>query len=311
MEGASFLWAGGRAGRCQEAGGGLPGSALPGAVLRAGGRNGGVRSAGRAETGAESVLEAGWEGRGDDLRNAGRMVRWQAQVRAVSHRAVLLAGGRSRGARSAGRTEARSGGIAAGGAALDLALARETLRNPTPSRRRHQRGCSRAHDNAFAGGAVCLELGSPCLFCQTGLRLSGHCGAGWRWTAGARRWGGGVVEPDRWRCRGLEPAGGVREVPEDGSGWAAQAESIPLPRTMDGCLPAPASRSVAAGGRAVCRLVRRAVASPSFGSDEAGDTPGLGRPGVADVDQGDTPASPGVSGCRGDGVRPCGWGAVG
>lgn len=40
---------------------------------------------------------------------------------------------------------------------------------------------------------------------------------------------------------------------------------------MDGCLPAPASRSVAAGGRAVCRLVRRAVASPSFGSDEAGD----------------------------------------
>lgn len=36
MEGASFLWAGGRAGGCQEAGGGLPGSALPGAVLRAG-----------------------------------------------------------------------------------------------------------------------------------------------------------------------------------------------------------------------------------------------------------------------------------
>lgn len=72
-----------------------------------------------------------------------------------------------------------------------------------------------------------------------------------------------------------------------------------LPRAMDGCLPAPASRSVAAGGRAVCRLVRRAVASPSFGSDEAGDPPGLGRPGDADVDQGDTPASPGVSGCRG------------
>jgi hypothetical protein len=157
----------------------------------------GVRSAGRAEAGAGSVLEAGWEGRGDDLRNAGRMVRWQAQVRAVSHRAVLLAGGRSRGARSAGRTEARSADIGAGGTALDLALAREALRNPTPSRRRHQRGCSRAHNNAFAGGAVCLELGSPCLFCQTGLRLSGHWGAGWRWTAGARRWGGGVVEPDR------------------------------------------------------------------------------------------------------------------
>ena len=161
MEGASFLWAGGRAGGCQEAGGGLPGSALPGAVLRAGGRNGGVRSAGRAETGAESVLEAGWEGRGDDLRNAGRMVRWQAQVRAVSHRAVLLAGGRSRGARSAGRTEARSADIGAGGTGLDLALAREVLHPPWPSRRRHQRGCSRAHNNAFAGGAVCLELGSP------------------------------------------------------------------------------------------------------------------------------------------------------
>ena len=220
MEGASFLWAGGRAGGCQEAGGGLPGSALPGAVLRAGGRNGGVRSAGRAETGAESVLEAGWEGRGDDLRNAGRMVRWQAQVRAVSHRAVLLAGGRSRGARSAGRTEARSADIGAGGAALDLALAREVLHPPWPSRRRHQRGCSRAHNNAFAGGAVCLELGSPCLFCQTGLRLSGHWGAGWRWTAGARRWGGGV-----------------REGPEDGSGWAAQAESIPLLRTMNRVVP--------------------------------------------------------------------------
>lgn len=150
----------------------------------------------------------------------------------------------------------------------------------------------------------------PCLFCQTGLRLSGHCGAGWRWTAGALRWGGG--------------AGSVA-VPRSGAGrWgagrAAQAESIPLPRTMgracllpramDGCLPAPASRSLAAGGRVVCRLVRRAVASPSFGSDEAGDPPGLGRPGVADVDQGDTPASPGVSGCRGDGVRPCGWGGV-
>lgn len=110
----------------------------------------------------------------------------------------------------------------------------------------------------------------PCLFCQTGLRLSGHCGAGWRWTAGALRWGGG--------------AGSVA-VPRSGAGrWgagrAAQAESIPLPRTMgracllpramDGCLPAPASRSLAAGGRVVCRLVRRAVASPSFGSDEAG-----------------------------------------
>lgn len=29
----------------------------------------------------------------------------------------------------------------------------------------------------------------------------------------------------------------MREVPEDGSGWAAQAESIPLPRTMNRVVP--------------------------------------------------------------------------
>ena len=44
-----------------------------------------------------------------------------------------------------------------------------------------------------------------------------------------------------------------------------------MPRPEDGCLLAFTFRSVAAGGRAVCRLVRRAVASPSFGSYEAGD----------------------------------------
>lgn len=139
--------------------------------------------------------------------------------------AVLRAGGRSRGARSAGRTEARSADIGAGGTALDLALAREALRNPTPSRRRHQRGCSRAHDNAFAGGAVCLELGSPCLFCQTGLRLSGHCGPGWRWTAGARRWGGGVV--GWWSRIGDGAAVWSRPV---GCGKGRRTAQVGLPR---------------------------------------------------------------------------------
>ena len=75
MEGASFLRAGGRAGRCQEAGGGLPGSALPGAVLRAGGRNGVfVRLEGRRQArgrssrldgkGVEMIFgtQAGWCG---------------------------------------------------------------------------------------------------------------------------------------------------------------------------------------------------------------------------------------------------------
>lgn len=72
---AFFLRAGGRAGRCQEAGGGLPGSALPGAVLRAGGRNGVfVRLEGRRQArgrssrldgkGVEMIFgtQAGWCG---------------------------------------------------------------------------------------------------------------------------------------------------------------------------------------------------------------------------------------------------------
>ena len=208
------------------------------------------------------------------------------------------------GARSAGRTEARSADIGAGGAALDLALAREVLRNPTPSRRRPQRGCSRAHDKTFAGGAVCLELGSLCLFCQTGLRLSGHCGAGWRWTAGTRRWGGGVVEP----------AGGVREgLPRLSPSlcfgrWAGRA--FCLGRWMGVCLRLHPGRWPQGEGRSAVWCGGRWRVLP-LGRMKRGGPPGRGRPGDADVDQGDTPASPGVSGCRGDGVRPCGWGAVG
>ncbi len=113
------------------------------------------------------------------------------------------------GCRSARRTEARGGGIGAGGTALEVAFSREALHLPWPSRRRPQRGCSSAHDNTFAGGQSASSSEAPAFLCQTGLRLSGHCGPGWRWTAGTR-WGcGGWWAVDRWRCRGEEPAGGV------------------------------------------------------------------------------------------------------
>ncbi len=76
-----------------------------------------------------------------------------------------------------------------------------------PSRRRPQRGCSSAHDNTFAGGAVRIELGSHRLSLpdrsaserplRCGVAVDGGCAAGWRWTV------------DRWRCSGVEPAGGA------------------------------------------------------------------------------------------------------
>jgi hypothetical protein len=75
--------------------------------------------------------------------------------------------------------------------------------------------------------------------------------------------------------------GGVAVAQRGAGRWGGGTGSIPLPerwvgacllpRPEDGCLLAFTFRSVAAGGRAVCRLVRRAVASPSFGSYEAGD----------------------------------------
>ena len=113
------------------------------------------------------------------------------------------------GCRSARRTEARGGDIGAGGTARKVAVSREALHLPWPSRRRPQRGCSGAHDNTFAGGAVCIELGSPCLSLpdrsaseralRAGVAVDGGYAAGWRW-----RWAA-----DRWRCRGEEPAVGV------------------------------------------------------------------------------------------------------
>ena len=102
MEGASFLRAGGRAGRCQEAGGGLPGSALPEGFVPIGCRNGGgVLPSGRCRIGA-----------------AHRPVRCRG---AFVHRAKVVVSGRPRCRMSlAGIGPARS----------------------CPSGRRPQRGCS-------------------------------------------------------------------------------------------------------------------------------------------------------------------------
>ena len=97
------------------------------------------------------------------------------------------------GCRSSFLLEARGVGIGAGGTALEVAFSREALHLPWPSRRRPQRGCSSAHDNTFAGGQSASSSEAPAFLCQTGLLLSGHCGPGWRWTAGARRGGGGAA----------------------------------------------------------------------------------------------------------------------
>ena len=150
------------------------------------------------------------------------------------------------GCRSARRTEARGGGIGAGGTALEVAFSREALHLPWPSRRRPQRGCSGAHDKDFAGGAVCIELGSPYLplpdrsaserALRAGVAVDGGYAVGLRWMVGS----GSVAVPRRGAGR-----------------WGAHVGSIPLPWTMDracllprpedGCLLAFTFRSVAAG----------------------------------------------------------------
>lgn len=156
--------------------------------LRAGGRNGGARPAARSGSAA---------------------VAGQPRSRTEGRRGGPLGWRPQQGCRSARRTEARGGDIGAGGTARKVAVSREALHLPWPSRRRPQRGCSSAHDNTFAGGQSASSSEAPAFLCQTGLRLSGHCGSGWRWTAGARRGGGGRRTMDRWRCRGEEPAVGV------------------------------------------------------------------------------------------------------
>lgn len=156
--------------------------------LRAGGRNGGARPAARSGSAA---------------------VAGQPRSRTEGRRGGPLGWRPQQGCRSARRTEARGGDIGAGGTARKVAVSREALHLPWPSRRRPQRGCSGAHDNTFAGGAVCIELGSPCLSLpdrsaseralRAGVAVDGGYAAGWRW-----RWAA-----DRWRCRGEEPAVGA------------------------------------------------------------------------------------------------------
>ena len=223
--------------------------------LRAGGRNGGARPAARSGSAA---------------------VAGQPRSRTEGRRGGPLGRRPQQGCRSARRTEARGGGIGAGGTALEVAFSREALHLPWPSRRRPQRGCSSAHDNTFAGGQSASSSEAPAFLCQTGLRLSGHCGPGWRWTAGS----GSVAVPRRGAGR-----------------WGAHVGSIPLPWTMDracllprpedGCLLAFTFRSAAAGGRAVCRLSRRAVPGSAFGLDEAGCGIPVGAGRVMPMDQGD------------------------
>lgn len=154
-EGASVLWAGGRAGRCPGAGRGSPESALPGDVLRAGGRNGGARPAARsgsalpvvqprsraegasrwsfgteAATGVFVRLD-GWrqaqgrslrlDGKGVEitLRNRGPMVRWPGKPRCGR----CLVGLSFLPEAAAGVSFV----LLAGGRALDLTLARDCL----------------------------------------------------------------------------------------------------------------------------------------------------------------------------------------
>lgn len=217
------------------------------------------------------------------LRNRGPMVRWQAQVRAVSRWAVLLDGGCSRGVVRPSCWKPAA-----------VTSEPEGRRWRWPSRRRPQRGCSSAHDNTFAGGAVCIELGSPCLSLPTGVRLSGHCGPGWRWTTGAR-WGGGgrwigggaaawsrPVGCPRWVhpfalddgsgvpfASGRWPQGGGRPALcwEDSRMWAGWGGSRPgVSLSLGGRTKQPLCVRPASGGR----LLSGGCGRPSFVPEAAG-----------------------------------------
>lgn len=109
-----------------------------------------------------------------------------------------------------------------------------------PSCWRHQRGCSRAHDNAFAGGAVCLELGSPCLSLpdrsaseralRAGVAVDGRCAAGWRW-------------------RSVEPAGGAEEPGPSLCLKGGSGRAFCLGRRMGVCWHSPSGRWPQGEGR--------------------------------------------------------------
>jgi hypothetical protein len=144
------------------------------------------------------------------------------------------------GCRSSFLLEARGVGIGAGGTALEVAFSREALHLPWPSRRRPQRGCSSAHDKDFAGGAVCIELGSPCLSLpdrsaseralRAGVAVDGRCAAGWRW-------------------RSVEPAGGAEEPGPSLCLKGGSGRAFCLGRRMGVCWHSPSGRWPQGEGR--------------------------------------------------------------
>jgi len=136
----------------------------------------------------------------------------------------------------------------------------------------------------------------------------GYAAVGW-WS----RIGGGAAVWSRpvgcGKCRRTAQVGLPRLSPSLClERWAGRA--FCLGRWMGVCLRLHPGRWPQGEGRSAVWCGGRWRVLP-LGRMKRGGPPGLGRPGDADVDQGDMPASPGVSGCRGDGVRPCGWGAVG
>ncbi|CAI10279.1 hypothetical protein p1B41 (plasmid) [Aromatoleum aromaticum EbN1] len=136
----------------------------------------------------------------------------------------------------------------------------------------------------------------------------GYAAVGW-WS----RIGGGAAVWSRpvgcGKCRRTAQVGLPRLSPSlCFERWAGRA--LCLGRWMGVCLRLHPGRWPQGEGRSAVWCGGRWRVLP-LGRMKRGGPPGRGRPGDADVDQGDMPASPGVSGCRGDGVRPCGWGAVG
>ena len=125
---------------------------------------------------------------------------------------------------------------------------------------------------------------APAFVCQTGLRLSGHCGPGWRWTAGTR-WGcGGWWAVDRWRCRGVEPAGGAEEPGPSLCLKGGSVRAFCLGRRMGVCLH-PGRRPQGEGRSAVWPGGRCRVRPLGWMKRGAGIRVGAGR--VIPMDQGD------------------------
>jgi hypothetical protein len=238
------------AGRCPGAGRRLPESALPEGFVpvgwrkgvlpsgpeadrvkrrgrsvagrpRDGGRNGGVRSAARSGSAAVAGQPRSW--------TEGRRVSFLPEATTgVSF--CPKDGSLRRWHRS--RRDGAGGGRLAGGR-------NEGVRAPTTT--------------PSPAGRSASSSEAPAFLCQTGLRLSGHCGPGWRWTAGARRGGGGWTAVGRWRCRGEEPAVGAEEPGPSLYLKGGSGRAFCLGRRMGVCLRLHPGRWPQGGGRsAVC-----------------------------------------------------------